>query len=798
MRRSFAVMLQCIATIFAVIHFQNVEVFANEEKGVESSIDSADFGSDNIQPRIHVESTEEDTSDGAADSEVVITEPEDTVSLSDDEMSSAAKHGESHTYQADFARVMDIIVNSLYSKKEVFLRELISNSADALEKYKILELRENRADSGDELAIRIRASAAKRTLTILDTGVGMTKHELINNLGTIAKSGTANFVDAISKGENDANLIGQFGVGFYSVFLVADSVVVQSKHWNDKQYVWKSSADTKYELYEDPKGNTLGEHGTQITLFLKEDATEYLEAAKIEELIKKHSQFVRFPIYVLTVDKESKEAKWKHVNDVKPIWARDKSEITDEEYTEFYQAISGARSKPLAHIHFVAEGDVEFRSLLFIPERPKSSYFDTDDVGHQVKIYARRVLVSDRLPDFLPRYLYSICGVVDSDNFPLNVSREHLQHSKMIKIIGKKIVRSVLSTLQNLMKESFDSKKKLQEEIDAETDEEKKTELTKKLTAKTTFDKFYQNFRGSLKVACYDDASNRKKIAKLLMYQTSKHKSDEITLDQYIAEMPETQKAIYYASGDSYNAIHSSPHLQGFHKRGIDVLYLTDTMDESCINQLYEYEGKSFKSVQKGDVDFERTQEEVERDELTLKKYAPLIKVLKENISEIYDVQLSRRLTDDPCIVVVTEWGMSPNMEKIVKSYVVNKKDDDVDPFGSGMRSRILEINGDHPIMIELLKRCKNDTVDSSVIDSMKLLYNAAKLAGGFSIENPTTLTRTAYSYLSDQLNVDASATIDDIAYTPEAEDETTESPEDMELEEIDLDDEGKPVNDEL
>ncbi|ORM42016.1 Endoplasmin [Babesia sp. Xinjiang] len=790
MKRSIFFFLHCLVALGAATQIHNVIADTQVDNPEEPVLDTVVENEKDVTSETEAETTSEQA-------DVVITEPEDTVSLSDDEMSQAAKHGESHTYQADFARVMDIIVNSLYSNKEIFLRELISNSADALEKYKIVELRENRAESLDELAIKIRISAAKRTLTILDTGIGMTKHELINNLGTIAKSGTANFVDAISKGENDANLIGQFGVGFYSVFLVADSVVVQTKHLEDKQYVWKSSADTKYELYEDPKGNTLGEHGTQITLFLREDATDYLETDKIEELIKKHSQFVRFPIYVLKADKDAAEAKWHHVNDVKPIWARDKSEITEDEYNVFYKAISGSHSNPLAHIHFVAEGDVDFRALLFIPERPKSSYFDNDDVGHQVKIYARRVLVSDNLPNFLPRYLYSLHGVVDSDNFPLNVSREHLQQSKMIKIIGKKIVRSVLGTLQNLMKESIENKKKLKEELEAETDEEKKKELKTKLSEKTTFDKFYQNFRGSLKVACYDDAANRKKISKLLMYQTSKHKTTEITLDQYIAEMPETQKAIYYASGESYEAIHSSPHLQGFRKRDIDVIYLTDTMDESCISQMYEYEGKTFKSVQKGEVDFERTPEEVEKDKITLKKYEPLIKVFKDNISEIYEVKLSRRLTDDPCTVVVSDWGMSAHMEKIVKSYIVNKKEDEMNAFSAGMRSRILEINGDHPIMLEMLKRATSGSVDSDFIESIKLLYDAAKLAGGFSIEHPAVLSHTAYAYLSKQLDVDSSITIDDIPYTPEAE-ESTKVPEDMELEEIDLDEDGKPVNDEL
>ncbi|KAK1443563.1 heat shock protein Hsp90 family protein [Babesia gibsoni] len=782
-----SIVLKCLLALFAV-GFNQLAVSA------EAS------GPDGAAPN-----TNEGASGEGGDNPkgVEVAEPADDVTLSEDELLKAAEKGESHNYQADFARVMDIIVNSLYSKKEVFLRELVSNSADALEKYKILEYRENREASGDELSIKIRTSASKRTLTIIDNGVGMTKHDLINNLGTIAKSGTANFVDAISKGENDANLIGQFGVGFYSVFLVADSVIVQSKHVDDKQYVWKSAAGTSFELYEDPKGSTLGEHGTQITLFLKEDATSYLETDKIEELVKKHSQFVRFPIYVLKSEEGSVEKKWHHINDVKPIWARDKSEITEEEYNSFYEAISGSKTKPLAHIHFVAEGDVDFRALLFIPDRPKSLYFDNDDTGHNVKIYARRVLVSDSLPNFLPRYLYSLHGVVDSDNFPLNVSREHLQQSKMIKIISKKIVTSVLGTLQNLMKESLELKQKLREELEAETDEEKKKEIRKKIEEKTTFDKFYQGFRGSLKVACYDDVANKKKIAKLLMFKTSKHKDAEITLDQYVDEMQESQKAIYYASGDSYKMIHNSPHLQGFRKRGIDVLYLTDTMDESCVSQLYEHQGKQFKSVQKGDIDLEVTAEELEKEKAMLKKYKPLIKVVKDNLQEVYDVKLSRRLIDDPCAVVTSEWGMSAHMEKIVNSYVVNKKEDEFGGMAGTMRSRILEINGEHPIMLHLLKLSKEDAGAAGLIKSIKLLYNAAKLAGGFTIQEPAILTEMTYSYLTDSLKVDSGITIDDI---PAADDDKEEDKEEipdvippgMEFQEINLDDEGQELNDEL
>lgn len=664
----------------------------------------------------------------------------DPILLTDDEISSASPSAENHEYQAEVARLLDIIVNSLYSTKDIFLRELISNATDALEKFKITALKQG-LPTDDELSIRIRTFPGERKLTITDNGVGMTKSDLINNLGTIAKSGTQNFIDAISRGEGDSNLIGQFGVGFYSVFLVADTVVVQSKHSSDRQYVWKSRADSKYELYEDPRGNTLGEHGTRITLVLREDALEYGGTGRIRELVERYSRFVRYPIYLLV--SEGENLTWTLVNDTPPIWARDKATISEEDYLAFYRAISGNKDPPLAHIHFSAEGDVDFKALLFIPATPPNIYYDSHSKSN-VKIYSRRVLVAEKIPEFLPRFLFSIHGVVDSDSFPLNVSREHLQQSKVMKVISRKIVKSVLDTLHSLMKKSMEERAALNEEL-LTANEDRQEEIKKQLKKRNQFEKFYDAFKGSLKVGCYEDSENRKKIAKLLMFRTSEHRNSDITLDQYIREMAEDQPYIYYASGESYKEIHKSPNLQAFHKRGLQVLYLIESMDESCLAQLQEYEGKQFKSVQKGEVAFRLTRDEIEAERVQSERFEPLIKAMQERLTDVFQVKISKRLVEDPCTVVATEWGMSAHMEKVMKSYVVHKKKDD---FMDGIQKRVFEINPEHPIILDLLGRVGQPGFGHYV----DVLYSAAKLASGFTVDDPQSLSKAAYGYLSGRI----------------------------------------------
>merc|ERR1712087_760280 len=482
-----------------------------------------------------------------------------------------------------------------------------------------------------DLEVEIEHDPDGKTLTIIDTGIGMSKADLINNLGTVAKSGTTNFLEAMAEG-GDANLIGQFGVGFYSAFLVADKVSVTSKCNDDAvQHVWESSADASFTVVDDPRGSTLG-RGTRVTLHLKEDAHDYLSEDKLKESAKKYSQFIQFPIYVKVKkevdadteededddkdeeekddvetkdddeekeeEKEEKKAptkktvyEWEQVNTQKAIWLRAKEDVTEEEYNEFYKSISKDYLDPLAYTHFNAEGEIEFKSILFLP---KKAPFDMMDNYHtkksEVKLFVRRVLVADKFEELLPRYLNFVRGVVDSDDLPLNVSREQLQQNKIMKVISKKLVRKVLELMKKLAKEGDgeeeDDEEKDDEEDKEEKDEKKEEEEKKdKKDEESTWAKFYKEFNKNLKMGCYEDDSNRSKISKLLRFTTTKSEDKDISLDKYLDRMQESQESIYYMSGDNMEVMKKSPSLQVFKKKDIEVLMLADHLDEPCIQK---------------------------------------------------------------------------------------------------------------------------------------------------------------------------------------------------------------------
>merc|ERR1719405_235572 len=483
---------------------------------------------------------------------------------------------EKHEFQAEVNRLMDIIINSLYTDKQVFLRELISNSADALEKARFHSVQDE-AYLGDtkDLEVKIEFDADAKTLSLIDTGIGMTKADLINNLGTVAKSGTTNFLEAMSEGA-DANLIGQFGVGFYSAFLVADKVSVTSKCNDDPvQHVWESSADASFTVVDDPRGNTLG-RGSRGTLHLKEDAHDYLSEDKLKETAKKYSQFIQFPIYVKVKkevdadtdededdDKDDEEEKddveakddeekeeteeekkpkkktvfeWEQVNTQKAIWLRAKEDVTEEEYNEFYKGISKDYLDPLAYTHFNAEGEIEFKSILFLPKKAPFDMMDNYWTKRsEVKLYVRRVLVAEKFEELLPRYLNFVRGVVDSDDLPLNVSREQLQQNKIMKVISKKLVRKVLELMKKLAKEEESGGDEDEEEGEekADKEDEEKEEKKDKKDEETTWAKFYKEFNKNLKMGCYEDDSNRSKISKLLRFTSTKSEGKDISLDKY-------------------------------------------------------------------------------------------------------------------------------------------------------------------------------------------------------------------------------------------------------------------------
>merc|ERR1712195_47117 len=521
-------------------------------------------------------------------------------------------------------------------------------------------------------------------------------------------AGTTNFLEAMADG-SDANLIGQFGVGFYSAFLVADKVSVTSKCNDDPvQYVWESSADASFTVVEDPRGNTLG-RGTRVTLHLKEDAHDYLSEDKLKESAKKYSQFIQFPIYVkvkkeVDVDadedddddedkdeekdekKDDVEAKdeekededeeeekkpkkktvfeWEQVNTQKAIWLRAKEDVTEEEYNEFYKGISKDYLDPLAYTHFNAEGEIEFKSILFLP---KKAPFDMMDNYHtkksEVKLYVRRVLVAEKFDELLPRYLNFVRGVVDSDDLPLNVSREQLQQNKIMKVISKKLVRKVLELMKKLSKEEEsgdDDEEKDDEEEKEEKKDEKKEDAEEKKDKKdeeSTWAKFYKEFNKNLKMGCYEDDSNRSKISKLLRFVSTKSEDKDISLDKYLDRMQESQESIFYMSGDNMEVMKKAPALQVFKKKDIEVLMLSDHLNEPCIQKLADYEGKKFVSIQKADVKLDETEEE------------------KKKFSKLKKVEISKRLTESPVVVVTSQFGYSAQQEKVMKAQAFQNKD---------------------------------------------------------------------------------------------------------------------------
>merc|ERR1712151_1012910 len=553
-----------------------------------------------------------------------------------------------------------------------------------------------------DLEVKIEHDPDAKTISLIDTGIGMTKADLINNLGTVAKSGTTNFLEAMAEG-SDANLIGQFGVGFYSAFLVADKVSVTSKCNDDPvQHVWESSADASFTVVDDPRGNTLG-RGSRVTLHLKEDAHDYLSEDKLKEAAKKYSQFIQFPIYVKVkkeVDAEAEEEdddddkedeekddvetkdddekeeeeekktptkktvyEWEQVNTQKAIWLRAKEDVTEEEYHEFYKSISKDYLDPLAYTHFNAEGEIEFKSILFLPKKAPFDMMDNYWTKKaEVKLYVRRVLVAEKFEDLLPRYLNFVRGVVDSDDLPLNVSREQLQQNKIMKVISKKLVRKVLELMKKLAKEGDgdDEDEEKEDEEDKEEKEEKEEKKDKK-DEETTWQKFWKEFNKNLKMGCYEDDSNRSKISKLLLFTSTKSEGKEINLDKYLDRMQESQESIYYMSGEAIETMKKAPALQIFKKKDLEVLMLSDHLDEPCLQKLADYEGKKFVSIQKADVKLDETEEEKKRFTKVKDMYKPLTDWWKDSLSDftekgamkdagvkIEKVEISKRLTESP------------------------------------------------------------------------------------------------------------------------------------------------------
>ena len=748
--------------------------------------------------------------DGSKTDDEVVKREEEAINidgLSVAEVKQLRESAEKHAFQAEVSRMMKLIINSLYKNKEIFLRELISNASDALDKIRFLSLTDKSVLSAtDEFSVKIKADKENNILHITDTGIGMTKDDLIKQLGTIAKSGTSEFFQKMQEAgtaNQASDLIGQFGVGFYSAFLVADRVVVTSKNNDDKQHIWESDS-AEFSISEDPRGPTL-KRGTQISLYLKEEARDFLEPNTLKDLIKKYSQFINFNIYLWSSkteqveepieeaaeekkaedksdetksdddedgkveeakeeDKKPKTKKvektiwdWELMNGAKPIWLRAPKDVSDDDYNEFYKAISKESENPMAKTHFVAEGEVTFKSVLFIPKSPPSDIFsDYGKRRENIKLYVRRVFITDDFQDMMPKYLSFIRGIVDSDDLPLNVSREQLQQHKLLKVIRKKLVRKTLDMIKKISDEDF-------------------------------MEKFWKEYSTNVKLGVIEDHSNRTRLAKLLRFRSSNDAEKMTSLADYLGRMKDKQDVIFFMAGASLEEVKNSPFVERLLRRGYEVLYLTEPVDEYCIQSLPEFEGKKFQNVAKeglkfGDEDEAKQKAKIEALE---KDYEPLMKWMKETgLKDLIEkATISQRLTESPLALVASSYGWSANMERIMSSQAYAKAKDPSQNFYASQK-KTLEVNPYHPLIKELNAKVKADPNDSTAKDLVLVMFETAAIRSGYNVKDSLDFAKRIERMLRLSMGVDLDAKVE----LPDDNVEEEEVTEEVKAENEDID----------
>ncbi|MEY4065624.1 MAG: hypothetical protein RIR26_1832 [Pseudomonadota bacterium] len=603
---------------------------------------------------------------------------------------------EVHSFQAETQQLLNLMIHSLYSNKEIFLRELISNASDAIDKVRFEEItKKDLLPANGESGIRITTLPDEKKLIIEDTGIGMTRDELISNLGTIANSGTKKFLEKLSETDKkDAQLIGQFGVGFYAAFMVAEKIAVETRSASgDQAWLWESTGNGTYTLAAAQRAT----RGTRIELTMKEDEKEFLEDWRLKGVVRKYSDYVTYPI--MWLDKENKEER---LNKSTPVWARAKKDNKPEDYQELYKQISNDWQEPLLWEHMSVEGLLPFQSVVFVPSAVPFDLYQRDT--HGLHLYVKRVSISDKCKELIPEYLRFVSGVVETDELPLNVSREILQQNTKLPGIRKQIVKKVLTALQNLSKNETEKYKQ-----------------------------FYQNFGAVLKEGFHFDRENHEPLSDLVLFKSTRTGRDEwVSLKEYWERKADGQKDIYFLSGPSFDAVSASPHLELLTSRGIEVLFLTDPIDEWFVMDYPKHGEAQLKSIAKGDLDLTGVGKEPEAkdksDELTPEKIAPLLEIFRRKCGEtLKDVKISKRLVDSPCCLVADEFGLSAHMERMMKA--TNKE-------FTGSK-RILEVNPSHPIIRSLVVKAELNPTDVQLEEWVDVLYDTALLAEGSPVRNP-------------------------------------------------------------